>query len=113
MQTLETPTQESVQITVNEQLQRLEDLVTAIEYYVEELRTREGRNGLMDVVRNVMTEESFYRRIINYIKRYQVKAIARDVTVNVKEEIEPLFEGYINAVIDDRIESVLRRNGVI
>lgn len=114
MQTLETvQTQADVEVHVNEQLHRLNDIVTALEFVKEEITTRQGRDSLMENVRTVMNDDAFFRRIINYIKRYQLQTIINSVSADVKSDISPDLEQYINSIIDARIESALRRNHVI
>lgn len=105
---------ESVQLTVNDQLVKLENLLVAIEYLYEEQKTRAlpSKDECMDAVREFLSDEPFFRRIRDWIKRYKLSEISANVTQDVKEYIGPRLDSYIDQKLNAAIDQKLRDRGM-
>jgi hypothetical protein len=112
MTATETPVANEVaQVNVNEQLVQLDNLLTAISYLHEEVRSRQiemlGASEVERMVKEFLSDRGFYTRILNYHKRYQIPTIKREVMDEIKNDIDSHLENYILSKIDERVELAL------
>lgn len=99
-----TTSTQSVELTVNEQLVKLENLLQAIEYLHEAQRNTPvlTKEEAMEAVSNFLSDETFFRRIRDWIKRYKMQELANGVADDIKEFIGPRLDAYIDQKLRER-----------
>jgi hypothetical protein len=109
---METLTQEAVQVRVNDQLVEIDNLITALNYLKEEVQTTVmSRDNITTIVKDYLSDETFYRRIREYLRRHQIKNIAAFVADDVKTDINNHLESFLYSKLDERINMVLSARG--
>lgn len=110
MQT-ETPTAESVQITVNDQLVQFNNLLDALNYLLEEARTRDFSTQINEATHSFLSSDNYQRRLRDWLKRYHLPTIAGHISTDVKNYISEHMEQYMISKLDERINNILQARG--
>jgi hypothetical protein len=109
---METLTQEAVQVRVNDQLVEIDNLITALQYLKEEVQTNSlSRENIVTIVKEYLSEDAFYRRIRDYLRRYQIRNIASLVSAEVKADLNDNLEAFLYSKLDERITRILSARG--
>jgi hypothetical protein len=104
-----TTTTETSLVNVNDQLVEFANLLNALRYLYEEIRTAKPDPTAMNtVVEEYFKSGAFSKRMTTYLKRYQIPAMTEMVSNDIKNSLDSQLENYILAKLDDRIEHVLR-----
>lgn len=103
-----------LQLSVNEQLVTLNNLLIAFEYLYEEQknRTLPDKDQCYGYVQEIMNDPNFTRRMRNWISRYKMTELSNSVTQNVKDQIDSHINGYIEMRLNAIIEEKLNQRGL-
>lgn len=98
--------------TVNDALVKLDNVITAANYLLEELQTRQNillkEDNIEEKVKGVMDTYEFRDMIVRYIRNEYGEGICREVAFYVMERIDSDIEAFIN----DRVNKALVAAGV-
>lgn len=93
--------------TVNDALVKLDNVIEAANYILEELQTRKNqlaqKENLLEEVKNQMNSDEFMRDVTQYIRTGYGNGICREVAFYVMERIDSDIEAFIN----DRVAKAL------
>lgn len=98
--------------TVNDALVKLDNVITAANYILEELQTRKNqllqKDNLVEEVKAAMDSSSFRDDVIYHIRNNYGSGIAREVAFFVMERIDSDIEAFIN----DRVNKAIANANV-
>jgi len=93
--------------TVNDALVKLDNVIEAANYILEELQTRKSqllqKENILDEVKSQMNTSDFKEDISYYIRNGYGNGICREVAFYVMERIDADIEAFIN----DRVSKAL------
>jgi hypothetical protein len=93
--------------TVNDALVKLDNVIEAANYLLEELQTRKSqllqKENILDEVKSQMNTSDFKEDISYYIRNGYGNGICREVAFYVMERIDADIEAFIN----DRVSKAL------
>jgi hypothetical protein len=93
--------------TVNDALVKLDNVIEAANYLLDELQTRKNqllqKENLFEEVKTQMNSEDFMRDVTYYIRNGYGNGICREVAFYVMERIDTDIEAFIN----DRVTKAL------
>lgn len=103
-------------ITINENIVRFDNLLTGLEYLMEEVNTRK-ETILSDVDLNQKIEEKmntrrFKDRMMQYVQNNYGEGFYREVAFMVMEKIDSSIEEYINNRVDKRFNELVNSTRV-
>jgi ABC-type transport system involved in Fe-S cluster assembly fused permease/ATPase subunit len=115
MSTTEAPTQVQM-VNVNDQLVEFSNLLNALRFLYEEISTaKPDYKNVQDVcseyLENYLKSDSFSKRFVSYLKRYQIPQMTEVVSTEIKESLDSQLENYLLSKLDERIEQILSRRG--
>lgn len=97
---------------VNDALVKLDNVVTASNYILEELQTRKEQlithENILDQVKVQMNSTEFKYDILWHIRNNYLRTISREVAFSVMEQIDNDIEKFIN----NRVSKALEAAGV-
>jgi hypothetical protein len=97
--------------TVNDALVKLDNVIEAANYLLEELQTRKSqllqKENILDEVKSQMNTSDFKEDISYYIRNGYGNGICREVAFYVMERIDADIEAFIN----DRVSKAIADTG--
>ena len=95
--------------TINDTLVKLDNVIEAANYLLEELQTRKnqllGKESLLEDVKTQMNTNEFRSDIAYQIRNTYGNGIVREVAFFVMEQIDSDIEAFINDRVSKAIES--------
>lgn len=100
--------------TVNDALVKLDNVIEASNYLLDELQTRKNqllqKENLFEEVKTQMNSSEFMSEVTHYIRNGYGNGIAREVAFYVMERIDSDIEAFINdrvakAIADSNIQN--------
>lgn len=105
---METTTQPTL-VNVNDQLVEFANLLTGLRYLYEEIQSAKPDSSAIDTaIQNYIKSDTFSKRIVNYLKRYQIPSMTEAVSTEIKHSLDSQLENYILAKLDERIDARIR-----
>lgn len=105
---METTTQPTM-VNVNDQLVEFSNLLNALRYLYEEIESAKPDASVIDAaVQNYIKSDAFSKRMVNYLKRYQIPSMTEAVSTEIKNSLDSQLENYILAKLDERIDARIR-----
>lgn len=105
---METTTQPTL-VNVNDQLVEFANLLTGLRYLYEEIQSAKPDSSAIDkAIQNYIKSDTFSKRIVNYLKRYQIPSMTEAVSTEIKHSLDSQLENYILAKLDERIDARIR-----
>lgn len=105
---METTTQPTM-VNVNDQLVEFSNLLNALRYLYEEIESTKPDASVIDAaVQNYIKSDAFSKRMVNYLKRYQIPSMTEAVSTEIKNSLDSQLENYILAKLDERIDARIR-----
>lgn len=105
---METTTQPTM-VNVNDQLVEFSNLLNALRYLYEEIESTKPDASVIDAaVQNYIKSDAFSKRMVNYLKRYQIPSMTEAVSTEIKHSLDSQLENYILAKLDERIDAKIR-----
>ena len=105
---METTTQPTL-VNVNDQLVEFSNLLNALRYLYEEIESAKPDASVIDAaVQNYIKSDAFSKRMVNYLKRYQIPSMTEAVSTEIKHSLDSQLENYILAKLDERIDAKIR-----
>lgn len=105
---METTTQPTL-VNVNDQLVEFSNLLNALRYLYEEIESTKPDASVIDAaVQNYIKSDAFSKRMVNYLKRYQIPSMTEAVSTEIKNSLDSQLENYILAKLDERIDARIR-----
>lgn len=105
---METTTQPTL-VNVNDQLVEFSNLLNALRYLYEEIESAKPDASVIDAaVQNYIKSDAFSKRMVNYLKRYQIPSMTEAVSTEIKNSLDSQLENYILAKLDERIDARIR-----
>ena len=99
-------------VTLNDNLHKIDSVLTALNYLLEEVETRKKEmltsSNVKDTVKEVMVEYDFQNSISRYFNNNYGEGLTREVAFNVMRQIDNDIEAFIN----DRVNKALMSAGV-
>lgn len=96
-------------VNVNDQLVEFANLLNALRYLYEEIQTAKPDVSAADTaIENYIKSDAFSKRMVAYLKRYQIPQMQELVSSEIKESLDSDLENYILAKLDERIETKIR-----
>lgn len=99
-------------VTINDNLLKADNLITALEYLLEEVKNRKDNIfntiDINEIVRSELQADRFMRRLIGYMADEYFTDIYSRVAFQVMEQIDADITRFIN----DRVDTRLREHGV-
>lgn len=99
-------------VTINDNLVKIDNVLTALNYLLEEVQTRKEQIissiDVSDKVRNEMNTYHFKETISSYIRNDYGEGITREIAFMVMERIDSDIEAFINS----RVNRALTAAGV-
>lgn len=97
-------------VEINENLLKIENVLTGLEYLMEEVQTRKD-NVLSDInfnqiVRNHIRSNEFKRLVANEVTGGYSDSIYREVAFKVMERIDSDIAAFVNARVDERLQEL-------
>lgn len=93
--------------TVNDALVKIDNVLTAAEYLLEEMKTRQdgllSEEAITVKVKMIMNDYDFRMRILHYLKEEYGEGLCREVAFFVMNKIDADIEAFIN----DRVARAL------
>lgn len=100
---------ETTTIRINEQLIEFSNLLNALRYLYEEIQTAKPDLSAADTaIENYIKSDAFSKRMVTYLKRYQIPQMQELVSSEIKRSLDSDLENYILAKLDERIEMKIR-----
>ena len=107
MTSLTTEQTEDIEIRVNNQLVRFNNLLTALEYLKEEISTREiDPNIILDNVKTVIGEGRFLFRVTKWLTTYYMPDVISHIKKEINEILKSFIEERINSLVDKKIKEM-------
>ena len=105
---METATAQTL-VSVNDQLIEFSNLLNALRYLYEEIQTAKPDLSAADTaIENYIKSDAFSKRMVTYLKRYQIPQMQELVSSEIKRSLDNDLENYILAKLDERIEMKIR-----
>jgi hypothetical protein len=105
MTNLTTEQTEDIEIRVNNQLVRFDNLLTALDYLQEEIKTRKpDPDEILNSVKEVLEGYNFFNRITRWISQHKLP----DVIFDIKSEINQNLNSYIDLKITQKLDEQKR-----
>jgi len=96
-------------VSVNDQLVEFANLLNALRYLYEEIQTAKPDLSAEDTaIENYIKSDAFSKRMVAYLKRYQIPQMQEMVSSEIKRSLDYDLENYILAKLDERIEMKIR-----
>jgi hypothetical protein len=96
--------------TVNEALVKLDHIIDATNYLLEELQTRKTqlleKNSITEEVKSIMNTIDFKDDILYYIRNSYGSGLCREVAFYVMERIDADIEAFINDRVQKAIDKI-------
>lgn len=103
-------------VTVNDNLVKFDNLLTGLEYLMEEVATRKesilSEVDLNSKIEQKINTNEFKNRMIRYVQNYYGEGLYREIAFMVMEKIDSDIEAFINHRVDERIQELQSQNGV-
>lgn len=103
-------------VTVNDNLVKFDNLLTGLEYLMEEVATRKesilSEVDLNSKIEQKINTNEFKNRMIRYVQNYYGESLYREIAFMVMEKIDSDIEAFINHRVDERIQELQSQNGV-
>jgi hypothetical protein len=110
----QTMTTEDIQIRVNDQLVQFDNLLTALDYLKQEITSRKTADLDTTIKKYVLEDEKFFRRFLNWFKRYQMNNFTNLILTEIKRDtqLNDALEEFFLSKLDARIELTLKKKGL-
>lgn len=99
-------------LEINQNLLKIDNVLTALNYILEEVQTRKDQlmthSSIREKLREMADEDSFQYYLANYICGSYGEKLYREVSFNVMERIDADIEAFINS----RVNKALEKAGV-
>lgn len=96
-------------LTINDNLVRFDNLLTALNYLMEEVQTRKEQVlQTVDVdakIINHMDSQDFKRNLLDHIRQEYGQGMYQEVAFMVMEKIDKDIAEFINARVDERLRA--------
>lgn len=100
--------------TVNDALVKLDNVIEAANYILEELQTRKNqllqKENLFEEVKTQMNSDRFMQDVTHYIRNGYGNGICREVAFYVMERIDADIEAFINDRVTKAIAEANTQN---
>lgn len=107
MASLTTEQTEDIEIRVNNQLVRFDNLLTALEYLKEEISTREiDPDIILDNVKTTILGDNFFHRITRWITTHYMPDVISDMKKEINENLHSFIVDHVNMCINDKIHEL-------
>lgn len=98
---------------VNDALVKIDHVVTAAEYLLEEMKTRQegllGEEAIAEKVKTIMDDYDFRMMVLRYLKDEYAEGLCREVAFFVMQKIDNDIEAFINDRVAKALEAQTRQ----
>lgn len=98
---------------VNDALVKIDYVVTAAEYLLEEMKTRQdgllSEEAIAEKVRTIMDDYDFRMMVLRYLKDEYAEGLCREVAFFVMQKIDNDIEAFINDRVAKALEAQTRQ----
>lgn len=99
--------------TVNDALVKIDNVLTAAEYLLEEMKTRQdgllSEEAMTEKVKMIMSDYDFRMMILRYLKDEYGEGLCREVSFFVMSKIDADIEAFINDRVARALEAQTRQ----
>lgn len=100
----------SSNVTINENLVKIDNLFTALNYLFEEVQTRKDaiitQDDIYAKVCRRMNEDSYKNELTHYIRTLYGRGLYQEIAFMVMEKIDKDIEAFINDRVDERLKEL-------
>lgn len=100
-------------VTVNDSLVKLDNVLTALNYLLEEVETRKNtimnRDNFVNEIKSLMDTDDFKYNLHSFIRNRYGEGICREVSHYVMDQIDSDIDAFIN----NRVRKILKEYNVI
>ncbi len=107
MTSLTTEQTEDIEIRVNNQLVRFDNLLTALEYLKEEISTRKiDPDIILDNVKTVIGGDRFFLRVTRWLTTHYMPDVISHIKKEINENLKSFIEERVNSVVDKKLQEM-------